>query len=261
MTVNANRKGLTSFFGRSIAISAILATTSQAHAGLITHYTFDRSVGLSDISGSATTYDLSAVGGAADLTRQAYFSDGLSTNHLKVAGPGGTPDWTLSLWVNTALADQGTFKALFSNQYNSSNDFSWQVDSNDGFYRLLAKDNTVSGNAQNSLVIGQATANVWENIVVQKSGGSSATVFFNGAQTATGSFNPGGLQNFRLGINRNSSQSFEGYLDNVQIWDDNRRRASEIFEAGVGTQTVPAPATLALIGLGLAGLGWTRRKA
>lgn len=229
---------------------------SASWATLIAHYTFDDFT-TSDVSGSLTSYNLPSFGNAPDLSKQAYFSDGLSGNYLGVSGPGGMPDWTLSLWVYNFERDQGQFKGLFSNNSSSSADFSFQIDSHDGQYRLISR--TTAPNPD--FIIGDPNLNAWENIVVQKFSGTNAEVFFNGASLGTTGFNPGGLQDIRLGINRNSNRSFLGYLDNVQIWDDSDQDAAAIYASGPGVNVVPEPSTLLLFGAGGLGLlAFARRR-
>ncbi|WP_429885893.1 LamG-like jellyroll fold domain-containing protein [Geoalkalibacter halelectricus] len=242
-----------------LGLCALVAlNVNSGNAALIAQYTFD-DFSLSDSSGSATAYNLTAVGAAPNLSKQAYFSDGSADNYLQVAGPGGMPDWTLSLWVNTRVIDQGTFKALFSNNIDANADFSWQIDSHNGEYRLVSR--TTTNNP--TIIIGAPTFDTWENIIVQKFGGNNARVFFNGDLVGLTGFNPGGLQNFRIGINRNSNQSFLGYLDNIQIWDDSQVDPWAIFQAGPGAHRVdpiPEPSTLLLLGGGLLGVAFWRRR-
>lgn len=242
------------------ALGLILFLTcfiTSGHATLIAHYSFDDQT-LADSSASAETFNLNAVGSSPELSSGAYFSDGLAANYLQqINGPGGMDDWTLSLWVNTSVTDQGQFKGLFSNNTSSTADYSFQIDSYDGQYRL------VSINLPTAKIIGTPTLDLWENIVVQKFDGNDARLYFNGKFIGTAGVNPGGLQMLRLGINRNTNNSFLGYLDTIQIWDDSLQDAAEIYAAGVGNNAftaVPEPSTWILLGGGLIGLAAVRRR-
>ncbi|MDP4944556.1 MAG: PEP-CTERM sorting domain-containing protein [Alishewanella sp.] len=236
-------------FVRLLAFAAMAAISTQASAGLIAAYDFD---GNAANNTQSSVYNLATVG-TADFSKQAYFSDGNSANYLNVTGPGGLTDWTLSLWLFTEQANQGQFKGIFSNLAGPNNANSWQIDSFDGDYRLI------SANGTNS-TIGAVVANDWQHIVVQKFSGSNARLYFNGAFVQNIGYNPGGLQNFRVGINRATTESYTGYIDNIQIWNDSLLDAAavgELYRTGPGTSSVsdtvavPAPATLLLFGFGL----------
>ena len=69
----------------------------------------------------------------------------------------------------------------------------------------------------------------------------SQAVTFNNASTAYLGFTGISFDSIRV-----TADVVEGLVDNVQI--------------GSRSTPVPAPATLALLGLGLAGLGWSKRK-
>ncbi len=264
------------FFLFATALVFSLLSTSNLSASLIAQYTFD-DFSLSDSSGSATSYDLGAVGATPNLSKQAYYSDGKIGNYLeKAPAYGPNPDWTFSLWVNTGVRDQGKFKGLFSNYYPNPSDhptqgdaskipYSWQLDSHNGEYRLFSTLPDGGSKVKNlTFIIGTPTLDTWENIIIQKVAGDTARVYLNGGLVGETGYNPGGLQNFRLGTNRNSNNSFTGYLDKVQIWDDSGQDALAIFNAGPGVnQPIPAPepSTLILLGVGCLGLwGWSKRS-
>ena len=232
---------------RLLVFAATAVISTQASAALIATYNFDG--GTANNSNGTSLYDLATNGAAPDFSQQAYYSDGDGSNFLSVAGPGGLSDWTISFWINTNQADQGTFKGIFSNNSNTG-DYTFQVDSHNGFYRLLSGTNS---NDQGTGIIGVATENVWEHIVVQKFSGANASLYFNGSKVKDIGFNPGGLQNFRVGMNRSGGASFQGFVDNISIWNDSSQKLPEVqdlFKAGPGINAVSAPASLLLFGLG-----------
>ncbi|MCB1720684.1 MAG: hypothetical protein KDI11_02915 [Alphaproteobacteria bacterium] len=144
----------------STALSFLALATGQG--ALIAEYTFDYNSGIDTAGG----FDLNFIGSNPSFPGGTYQSDGVSANYLGVTGPGGVPDFTVSLWVNSPVVNQGNFKGIFSNLDNTGA-FSWQVDSHSGQYRLVANTAGISEN------LGTPTAGAWENIVIQKYGGGS----------------------------------------------------------------------------------------
>ncbi|MFC3094665.1 LamG domain-containing protein [Alteromonas sediminis] len=234
-----------------LALTAVMCA-SQASAALIAEYNFDDSQANNSVDAA---YDLAVQGSAPDLSTGAFYSDGNASNRLEVAGPGGMSDWTVSLWVYTETQMQGTFKGIFSNFDSPNTAYSWQIDSHDGDYRLLSKQNS-----NNALALGQAKLYQWQHIVVQKFGGNNARLYLDGSLVGTTGFNPGGLQNFRVGTNRNTNSAFAGFIDNIQIWNDSQVNANAVFQKGVGFTTVSAPHAVALLVLGFAGLVLSRKR-
>lgn len=237
------------------AIATVLALAcfaGPAEAVLTNQYNFDNGTAMDSVG----TRHLTAIGAPPVFAGGSYHSDGDENNYLEWTGGTGAPDFTVSVWINTSSANQGDFKGIFSNNDSSTDDFSFQFDSNSGTYRLVSKDNPTA-------TFGTPTADTWENLVLQKFGGSNARIYFNGVQVGGNlGFNPGGLQEYRIGINRNSDNSFLGLIDNVQIWDDSEVDPADIFAAGPGfNATIPEPATATLGLIALGGLGaLTRRR-
>lgn len=197
------------------AVAGLLLVASPASASLIAAWGFDDGTA-DDSSGSPIAYDLGAVNGGPDLTLGFARFDGLeaSPSFLEVGGPGGMPDWTVSLWVRSQGAlDQGLFQGLMSNNSAATANFSWQIESHGGLYQWRTRSGT--------FVIGAPSAlDAWDHVVIRKFGGNDGDLWLNGVQVGGNiGVNPGGLQNFRLGTNRNSDNFWQGDLDDVLVYD------------------------------------------
>jgi len=195
--------------------AACLLAAAPAEAALIAAWGFDDGTA-NDTSGTLPAYDLTSVGGGPNLSLGFARFDGLeaSPSFLETAGPGPTANFTVSLWLRSEGAlDQGLFQGIFSNNTASTANFSWQIESHGGVYQWRTRNGTFS--------IGSPTAlDAWDHVVVRKFGGNDGDIWLNGVQVAASlGANPGGLQNFRLGTNRNTSNFWQGDLDGVRVFD------------------------------------------
>ena len=240
---------------RLCAVAAVVAAVPlTSEAALIAEYNFDN--GSLTNSASASFSPLTVIGSAPNLSNNSYHSDGNNANYLEIApAVGGALVYTASVWVWTDVADQGGFKGIFSNNDSPSDTNSWQFDNNNGIFRMVGS-NTGTDN------FGAVVPGQWNNLILQKAPGDIGSIYLNGVQVVANiGANPGGLQEFRIGINRNSDNSFLGLIDNVQIWDT-LESPSAIFAAGPGANAIiPEPATGMLALLATAALARRRRLA
>ena len=215
-------------------LAALLWLAGAAQATQIAEWTFEDGTA----NDSVGSYDLAAVGGGPTITGGVATFDGseASPSYLEVAGYGGSPNWTIGIQVRShAPFDQGQYQGLFSNNDASSANYSWQIENFGGVYQFRTTSAVY--------VIGAPTGG-FDTIVVRKTGGNDGDIWFNGVQVVS-SFggNPGGLQNFRFGTNRNTSAFAAFDLAYASVWNS--------FESPA---VIPEPSTAVMMLLGLAGL-------
>jgi len=247
------------------AVCLLGAFCGVGNAALIAQYDFtdfdltDDELGnynLSLVSNGSDTITIGPYGAAVFPGNDA------EPDYLEVTGPGGSPDWTVSFWFRTPAVDQGGWQGLFSNNISPSERYSWQVDSHDGTLRLVGSEGVTITNADAGEP--QIQPDVWHHVVARKESGS-AELFFGTMgslfSVGTDTNNPGGLQMFRLGTNRNSNALYAMQMANVKIYNDSSVLLADLNAEGPGL--VPEPAALLiwslLAGLGV-GVGWRRRK-
>jgi hypothetical protein len=143
---------------------------------------------------------------------------------LEVDGPGGASSWTVSFWFRTPDVDQGKHQGLLSNN-RGSKDYSWEVNVHNGTLRLQSKDkgkpnSTLSSSGSQNPSIKPDT---WHHVVVRKTGSDGPGELYLGTTESiskVGSIdaNPGGLQMFRIGVNRASDRLYRAEVANLSIF-------------------------------------------
>ncbi|WP_346189793.1 LamG-like jellyroll fold domain-containing protein [Rubritalea halochordaticola] len=243
-----------------LSVLACMATTSQA--ALIAHYDFsdgdllDNEVGGSYTLAQGSGTDLVSLNGDGSAS---FSGDDNNPAWLETVGPGGAANFTVSLWVKTDSWNQGSFQGLFANNSGGAGTlYSWQIDSNGGDIRVATQaDGAIFSTSSAGL-----NSSSWYNITLIKNGAN--TEFYlteEGAGSATHigtvAANPGGLQSFRLGINRNDDKLFTMDMANVKIFNSVENVDNLVLE-GAMVSSVPEPTSTALVGL--AGLGFILRR-
>lgn len=212
---------------------------SPANSTQIANWTFDDGTA----NDSLGNYDLSLVGGGPSISGGIALFDGdeASPSYLETTGPGGSSTWSVALRIrSTTPVDQGSFQGIFSNNSSAAANNSWQLENFGGVYQFRT--------TRGLYTIGAPTTG-WDTIVIRKNG-ADGDVWLNGVQVVT-SFgsNPGGLQNFRIGTNRNSDNFYAFAADYVGVWDSYEDPA-----------LIPEPGTALLVGLGLIALASRPRR-
>ncbi len=224
-----------------LASTGLLLSTSSAFATALAEWNFDNGTA-DDLLGN---YDLTAVGGGPAIAGgYAQFSGAEgSPSFLESSGFGGNPTWSVALRLRADGAfDQGDFQGIFSNNNSPAANYSWQIESFGGIYQLRTLGGTYT--------IGAPTGG-FDSIVVRKLSSSDGDIWYNGVQVVSSlGSNPGGLQNFRLGTNRNTNSFYAFTLDTVRVYDSVENPA-----------VIPEPSSALFIGLGLMALATHRRSA
>ncbi len=229
----------TSVFAVTLALFALLIA-SPTQATQIAEWNFDDGTA----NDSVGSYDMSIVGGGPGIGGgiASFDGDEGSPSFLETSGYGGNPEWTLGMRIRAGTpVDQGAYQGIFSNNSSSSANFSWQVENFGGRYQFRSTSGVWD--------IGAPTGG-FDTIVIRKTGGNDGDIWLNGVLVvASFGTNPGGLQNFRIGTNRNTSAFYAFDADWFRVYDTYEDPAM-----------VPEPSSAVLFGLGLMGLARSRRR-
>ncbi len=248
---------------RTLTITTLVGLALPIQAALLAHYDFTDGILTNNEVGPAETLTLINQGANIITTTpqgSASFpgETGADADYLELDRSGaGAGAFTVSIWFKTGTVDQGSFQGIFSNNVvNNPNNFSWQIDVNGGIVRLVSATSgfpaITNGDAGEPAII----PDVWNQIVARKTGGSTADLWLGTETTplqslGTANMNPGGLQYFRLGVNRNSDSLYEMEMANVKIYDDANVSLTDLNAEGPQLLAVPEPTTGLLVLLSL----------
>ncbi|OXU14027.1 hypothetical protein SMSP1_02189 [Sedimentisphaera salicampi] len=143
-------------------------------------------------------------------------------------------EYTICFWVKAASLSQKQYCAPLNTYGASSNGFQIDVDgSSPGNYRYI------SGSGE--IIMGSAQKQ-WVHLAV--SGTESETkVYYNGTFAGSKTLSDNIFNQIAIGVNRNGSRFFNGYIDDVQVYD-RKLSNSEIhyIYANPGEVVSPEPA-------------------
>jgi hypothetical protein len=237
-----------------------LAIALPANAALLAHYDFtdgdltDNEVGpaetLSLVNNGSNLITTTAEGAAVFPGEAAGDRD-----YLEVERGAGAGAFTVSIWFKTDTINQGGFQGIFSNNIaNAVDNFSWQIDVNNGVLRFVSATTGFGSITNAEAGEPQIQTGVWNHVVARKTGGSAADFWLGTESTplqslGTANLNPGGLQWFRLGVNRNSDSLYAMEMANVKIYDDVNVSLTALNNEGPQLLAIPEPSTVLLAAL------------
>ena len=178
------------------------------------------------VIGTSGESDASAAGKASGGIRLDGTDDYIQTESFTLGS-----NFTVSVWVNSDVADQGTYNRIIENLYSSHFYLGTGVNGNE--YKFIVKNGTSPfGTAHGSAI----TAGGWQ-FVAGVYNGTTGTLYVNGASVASGSFTAPGNVTDDIFIGKYSggaSNYWNGYVDEVQI--SNTNRSADWISASYKTQ-------------------------
>jgi len=160
-------------------------------------------------------------------------------DYLETSGPGATPAWTVSFWLRTSRVDQGKGQGLFSNNNDPEANYSWQVEVHNGALRLKSRSEGPPNPVLTNADAGEPglQPNTWHHVVIRKTGNAEQGELYLGTRkgiekVGAHDSNPGGLQMYRLGVNRTSNGLYQAEVANVSIFRNDTVSIDQLNEKG-----------------------------
>ena len=196
-----------------VSIILLLSVTGKTSADLVVYWRLDEGSGTTAYDSSGNGYDGEFIGDPQWVDGHggggALEFDGDDDNVLySLEEATAWPAFSITFWVKATTLGQDNYSSPFSGHYPNTAGFQIDVEgSNPGSYRV-----NPSG-----LLFGTASLD-WVHLALIAEG-TAAKLYYNGELTNEGTLNDSIINQFRLGQNRNNSNTFAGTVDELRVYD------------------------------------------
>jgi hypothetical protein len=196
-----------------VSFILVLSITSNSSADMVVRWGLDEGSGTTAFDSSGNGYDGEFIGDpqwvVGHVGGGALEFDGDDDNVLYSFEE--ATEWeafSVTIWVKATTLGQDNYSSAFSGHYPNTAGFQIDVEgSNPGSYRI-----NPSG-----LLFGTASLD-WVHLAIIAEG-TNAKLYYNGELTNEGTLNDSIINQFRLGQNRNDSNTFACTIDEFRMYD------------------------------------------